>query len=271
VDDGSERANAAGVREACAVDPDRVRHVRNEASIGNPASRNRGFEAASGRFVCTLDDDDEFLPGKLAAQVALLDGTHDVVAVAGVELVWSDGRPPLRQLPDLPHPVRLDGGPDPFARLSPRIFLNTYLLPAELMREVGGYDPVLRWGEHTDLFLRLQRIARFAGVPVLGTRVHRDAAPGLARQAWDRKVVGIERILEVHADVFERNDRLRAVWLDGLGMALLRTGRRRQATRRFREALRANPRRPRILRHLVAATTHTEAVLCRGRAERVPA
>jgi glycosyltransferase involved in cell wall biosynthesis len=272
VDDGSAPDAAAGVREACAVDPDRVVYVRNDESIGNPASRNRGFDRATGRLVCTLDDDDELLPGRLAAQVGLLRGSgDDVVAVAGVELVWTEGRPPQRHVPDLPEPVRLDADGDPFARLSPRIFLNTYLLGADLMRSVGGYDPILRWGEHTDLFLRLQRVARFVGTPSVGTRVHRDAAGGLARQAWDRKVVGVRRILDKHAEVFERNPKLRAVWLDGLGMALLRTGRRAEAGRAFREALRAYPLRPRILRHLVAATTHTEAVLCRGQAERVPA
>jgi glycosyltransferase involved in cell wall biosynthesis len=272
VDDGSAPDAGAAVREVCAHAADRVRYVRNDESIGNPASRNRGLDEATGRLFCTLDDDDEFLPGKLAAQIGLLErfGAEDLIAVAGVELVWSDGRS-LRHLPDLPEPARLDGDLDPFSRLSPRIFLNTYLLATDLMRSVGGYDPVLRWGEHTDLFLRLQKVARFAGVPVLGTRVHRDAAPGLARQAWDRKVVGVERILERHADVFARAPRLRAVWLDGLGMALLRTGRRGDAAARFREALRAYPWRPRILRHLVAATTHTEAVLCRSRTERVPA
>ena len=188
-----------------------------------------------------------------------------------MELRWTD-REPLVQLPKIgAEPVRLDSDRDPFARLAPRLFLNTYLVPAALMRKVDGYDPVLRWGEHTDLFLRLQKVARFVGVPMVGTVVHRDAAPGLARQAWDRKVIGVSRILEKHPDVFERSPELRAVWLDGLGMAYLRTGRRGEARQTFREALRANPRRGRILRHLVAATTHTEAILCRGRAERVPA
>ncbi len=269
VDDGSDPDAAAAVAEVGRSDP-RIHHVRNDDSIGNPASRNRGFEEATGELWCTLDDDDELTPGRLRAQVDAIEGADDVIAVAGVELRWTD-REPLVQLPKIDaDPVRLDGDRDPFERLSPRLFLNTYLVPATLMRTVDGYDPVLRWGEHTDLFLRLQKVARFVGVPMVGTIVHRDAAPGLARQAWDRKVVGVSRILDKHREVFERNPELRAIWLDGLGMAELRTGRRADARRTFREAFRANPRRARILRHLVAATTHTESILCRGRAERVP-
>jgi glycosyltransferase involved in cell wall biosynthesis len=272
VDDGSAPEAARATAEVYGGDA-RVRHVRNETSIGNPASRNRGLEEVGGRFFCTLDYDDEFLPGRLAAQVEVLEraGGDDVVAVTGVELVWSDGRPPVREQPNVPRPVRLDARPDRFELISSRVFLNTYLVPADLMRKVDGYDPVLRWGEHTDLFLRLQDVARFVALPMIGTRVHRDAAPGLARQAWDRKVVGVSRILEKHAAVFEASPKLRAVWLDGLGMAYLRTGRRGEAVRSFRLAARAYPRRLRIWRHLVAAATHTEAVLCRGSEERVPA
>jgi glycosyltransferase involved in cell wall biosynthesis len=271
VDDGSDDEAAAAIWEVCRSEP-RIVHVRTTESMGNPAARNRGLEESSGALWCTLDDDDEFLPGKLRAQVDALEraGGDDVIAVTGVELAWSD-RPALVQLPTIgAEPVRLDDDDDPFARLPTRLFLNTYLVPTALVQKVDGYDPVLRWGEHTDLFLRLQKVARFTGVGMVGTRVHRDAAGGLARQAWDRKVVGVSRILEKHADVFARSPRLRAVWLDGLGMAYLRTGRRADARRAFRRALRAYPRRGRILRHLVAATTHTEAVLCRGRADRVP-
>lgn len=272
VDDGSDPEAAAAIAEVARQDP-RIHHVRNEGSIGNPASRNRGFEEATGELWCTLDDDDEFTPGRLRAQVDAIHrtGADDVIAVAGVELRWND-RPPLVQLPKIgADPTRLDADADPFERLSPRLFLNTYLVPAALLRKVDGYDPILRWGEHTDLFLRLQKVARFVGVPMVGTVVHRDAAPGLARQAWDRKVIGVSRILDKHADVFGRNPRLRAIWLDGLGMAYLRTGRHADARRTFVQALSANPRRTRILRHLVAATTHTESILCRGQADWVPA
>jgi cytochrome c-type biogenesis protein CcmH/NrfG len=84
-------------------------------------------------------------------------------------------------------------------------------------------------------------------------------------------VIGVSRILDKHAVVFDRSPKLKAVWLDGLGMAYLRTGRHSEARRTFTQALKTNPRRTRILRHLVAATTHTESILCRGQADGVPA
>ncbi len=109
VDDGSDPDAAAAIAEVGRSDP-RIRHVRNEESIGNPASRNRGFEEATGDLWCTLDDDDEFTPGRLRAQVEAVRATaaDDVIGIAGVELRWTD-RDPLVQLPQIgADPVRLD-------------------------------------------------------------------------------------------------------------------------------------------------------------------
>ena len=55
-----------------------------------------------------------------------------------------------------------------FERVRVRAFLNTYVVPTALMRRVGGYDPRLIWGEHTDVLIRLSQAARFVGVDHVG-------------------------------------------------------------------------------------------------------
>ncbi len=70
VDDASE-ADLMGVVEACVGD---VRYVRQSENGGPSRARNRGVALASGAYVAFLDDDDQWLPRKLEAQVAAMDG-----------------------------------------------------------------------------------------------------------------------------------------------------------------------------------------------------
>jgi len=58
------------------ADP-RLSLVRHEVNLGLAAARNSGVERARGRFVCFLDDDDEWRHDKLAAQLAVFEAEGD--------------------------------------------------------------------------------------------------------------------------------------------------------------------------------------------------
>ncbi len=63
--------NWASTPEALAAMADsRLRVIALAASVGGGEARNLGVRAASGRWIAFLDDDDLWLPGKLAAQLA---------------------------------------------------------------------------------------------------------------------------------------------------------------------------------------------------------
>ena len=53
-----------------AVDDDRLRVIRHPERRGAGRARDTGADAAAGEWVAFLDDDDEWLPDKLAAQLA---------------------------------------------------------------------------------------------------------------------------------------------------------------------------------------------------------
>jgi glycosyltransferase involved in cell wall biosynthesis len=68
--------------EAWAADEPRLRYLRLPRNFGGPAvARNLGTQRAQGEWVAFLDDDDEWVPGKLRIQgKAILTGRYDVVA-----------------------------------------------------------------------------------------------------------------------------------------------------------------------------------------------
>jgi glycosyltransferase involved in cell wall biosynthesis len=90
VDDGSRDRTPDVVAELTATDG-RVRGIRLPSAAGAPAARNAGLAAARGALVAYCDDDDVWLPAKLAAQVAVFDREPDV-AVVSCHHELGDGR-----------------------------------------------------------------------------------------------------------------------------------------------------------------------------------
>lgn len=74
----------------------RVRVVDGADSRSAAMSRNRGLDAARGAWIAFLDDDDEYLPGKIAAQHALAAASGAPFVLCGYEFVWP-GRTRRRQ------------------------------------------------------------------------------------------------------------------------------------------------------------------------------
>jgi len=70
IDDGSNDDTEALAHKYAARLGDRFHYIR-QANAGSSAARNRGIDAARGRFVAFLDSDDEYLPRKLERQLDL--------------------------------------------------------------------------------------------------------------------------------------------------------------------------------------------------------
>ena len=75
VDDNGEgtAAQSRTAERLSAYAGGRVKYVINPRNLGGALARNAGIEAATGDYITFLDDDDEYLPGKIAVQAAKMD------------------------------------------------------------------------------------------------------------------------------------------------------------------------------------------------------
>lgn len=138
VDDASNDATLAAIRELVAKHAGRVRAIHHRENRGPGASRESGRLAARGEFLQFLDSDDLLLPGKLERQVASLRAVPEAgVAYGWTRVLGGDGLRAGR-------PARRSG--ERFETLFPallagRIWITaTPLYRAEVCAAAGGWS-----------------------------------------------------------------------------------------------------------------------------------
>ena len=162
-DDGSTDGTLQMLTEWSKAEP-RLRVLAGE-HCGVPAPhRNRGIQEATGEWVAFLDDDDEWLPGKLATQARYLEDGFDVVAGNALRATTSD-----RYFPHAPALATPSRGALLRSNL---VVTSTAVVRREQLLAVGGFDesPWLAGAEDYALWLTLvDHRARFAvlGAPLV--------------------------------------------------------------------------------------------------------
>lgn len=129
---------------------DRLRSIRQE-NRGVSAARNAGIRSAGGNLIALLDSDDEWLPGKLAAQVAFFED-HPEALICQTEEIWI--RNGKRVNPGNRH--RKQAGMI-FERSLALCLVSpsAVMMRKSLLDEVGLFDERLPACEDYDLWLRI--------------------------------------------------------------------------------------------------------------------
>lgn len=239
VNDGSTDRSA----EVLAGYGSRLTIVEQE-NQGVAGARNAGIQQAAGRFVAFLDQDDWWLPEKIARQIELF-STDDRMGLVHTDVAhWDDAAGEFTgPLDPGAEPQRLVG--DCFDRLllDNQIYNSSVVVRASVLESAGPCDTRIRGNsiQDYDLWLRIARQARFGFVdePLTVFRVH--AGQG----TWDRRLMLSEeaRMLErvvAEENLADRGDvrRRMARLYDQLGTAHLDAGDRAPARRSFARSLR---------------------------------
>jgi glycosyltransferase involved in cell wall biosynthesis len=218
-----------------------LRQVPNMRTPGLPGARNTGILAAANDLVAFCDDDDEWLPGKLAAQLALLAARPDAALVATGIVVVHSGGPAAGTEHVRPGPTRdvllADLLDDRIMELHPSGFL---LRRADLVGPIGLVDEELAggYGEDYDLLLRAAAHGPVVAVQDPLVRVHWHGGSYYFSR-WQTIHDALETLLAKHP--FTGSPRGTARIRGQQALALAATGRRRAAVRTAGRALRLAP------------------------------
>jgi glycosyltransferase involved in cell wall biosynthesis len=95
IDDASTD-NTAEIAEALSREDARVRVYRNERNLGPSGASHRYLELARGKYLCPLPSDDFFAPGKLKAQLDILESQPKTALVATEASFVNEAGKPFR-------------------------------------------------------------------------------------------------------------------------------------------------------------------------------
>lgn len=187
-------------RSVCGLSADII-YVKHEVCQGACAARNTGLSRAKGRYVSFLDDDDEWMPTKIEEQ--LKGFIDDDVALAYSQLIV---------IYDEDHEECLGTAREAngyvFEKLLKRNVIgptSNPLIKKECIEAVGGFDVMMESCQDYDLWLRLamRYPVRYVDAPLL--RHHFHAGERISKSN-EKRIKGIERILEKYADYYSKDN-----------------------------------------------------------------
>lgn len=191
-DDGSTDETEARMHEWERRD-ERVRYIRVQRNSGTPAvTRNLGIEHARGDWIAFLDDDDEWLPGKLSAQRAAL--TTEGADAIGTNALHGDGNIYFPDARPVWRPTSLD-----VLKADP-IIMSSALVRRDLLLSAGGFPTGARLRGFEDYALWLELAGRGARFLVLGDALVRYDMGSSDRLSTERAriQVGVTRLVWKH-------------------------------------------------------------------------
>ncbi|WP_030165456.1 glycosyltransferase family 2 protein [Spirillospora albida] len=220
---------------------DRVTVIANTRGPGLAGARNSGIQALDTDLVAFCDDDDQWLPGKLTAQVAALEAEPDAVLCSTGIMIDFDGR----ELPRLAGTGRVTYDALIRDRMM-SVHSSTYVARRAPLIEIGMVDESIpgAQGEDWDLALRAARRHPVLNVDEPYVRVLWGLTSYYA-QAWETKVAALEWFLEHYPEIARVPGAAARVY-GQLAFGCATVGRRRDALRWSARALRANPAERRV-------------------------
>jgi glycosyltransferase involved in cell wall biosynthesis len=246
VDDGS----TDGTLQAAAqiADP-RIRLIENPRNMGAAGARNTGIAEARGAWVAFQDSDDEWLPEKLAKQMARLEADHRYVGaycglltLGGLD-AHAGERLQLRYVPD-PGITPVDGDIlVPLLRAN-MISTQTLVVRRDIILALGRFDEDTTPIEDWDFVLRL--VCRGPIAFVDEPLVHQRFSTNSITRNMARRLTSRIRLVEKNLVLFERHPGLLARQYQIIANGYTAAGDLGQARRYLARARRLDAANPRI-------------------------
>lgn len=206
VDDGSTDNTSEVLLEYTSTGNRQLNYIVQK-NAGPAAARNKGIEAATGKYIAFLDADDEWLPGHLQKTVSFLEqGDFDWVAT-GYYKRLPDGSQQYRTFIDDSYMYERKSGRVQllsrglFFFSSAPIWTGTLLFKSSCLKNLGGFDPSFRIGEDSDLYLRAEEVGFACGFLDEATAIYNYNPDSITKSKQYNGLLEHLRLAQKHAQI----------------------------------------------------------------------
>jgi glycosyltransferase involved in cell wall biosynthesis len=208
VDDGSVKACGDGLsRDA------RIRILRNASSLGVAHARNMGIQAARGKYISFLDDDDEYLPSFLYLTHTTLRDSPDEIGISWCGVRFIDD--PITPRASCASRTRTFGQyNNRQSLLEDFLTIGTgfgVTIKSDCLKKVGLFNDALKVSSDSDMFIRIL-VSGFTPTALPGVHVVRYNHHGARLQSIDtipERIRTWEWFLFEYSDFLDDNPILR--------------------------------------------------------------
>lgn len=215
------------------INDDRIKYIKHTESKGGGAARNTGIKNSTGDYIAFLDDDDEWVPEKLAIQMnEFLQTGEDVgFCFSSVSNVIKNGI----------EVSQIKEGINDYSELSLKKlngFLTvTLIIKKNVINEIGGFDESLPSHQEIDLIIRIAQKYKGLGINIPLVKVKMDGSHEQIGSNLNRKIKGRKMLLSKHINLYEKHPKTLAKHFFQIGLYYRDSGKFKEARNSFCRAM----------------------------------
>ncbi|MGN9039730.1 glycosyltransferase [Collinsella bouchesdurhonensis] len=153
------------IAQKYAAEDSRIRYYKNTHNMKLPASLNRGFELAEGKYHTWTSDDNRYKPEALSKMLEAIESNNDLGLVYGDCIQINEKGEATGMLSGVRSPLFL---------YCCNVIQACFLYKGSIFKEIGGYSTDLFLVEDYDFWLRIARSYKIKHInrPLYEYRVH---------------------------------------------------------------------------------------------------